>query len=115
MERHVDHFAPDCADEAWLREVAARNWVAVTHDARIRYKPNELSAVMSHGVSLLVVVGHAQYADLAASFALTAPRIFRFLDDHDPPFIGKVYRPSPSEAAREPRTPGRVELWHPRR
>ncbi len=47
VERHTDHFAHDCEDNEWLREVAARGWVALTHDARIRYKPNELAATSS--------------------------------------------------------------------
>jgi hypothetical protein len=52
VERHADHFAPTCPDEEWLRAIAARGWVAVTHDARIRYKPNELAAVIAHDVTL---------------------------------------------------------------
>ena len=35
VERHADHFAPDCADEIWLAEVGKRGWIAVTHDGRI--------------------------------------------------------------------------------
>ena len=59
VERHVDHFLPDCPDETWLSEVSAQGWIAVTHDARIRYKPNARAVVMAHKVLLLVVVGHA--------------------------------------------------------
>jgi hypothetical protein len=65
VERHADHFAHDCADADWLREVSARGWVAITHDGRIRYKPNELAAIVVHKVSLLVVVGKAPHPDLA--------------------------------------------------
>jgi len=53
VERHRDHFPPECPDEDWLAEVGRREWIAVTHDARIRYKPNELAAVVRHGVRLL--------------------------------------------------------------
>lgn len=55
VERHRDHFPPDCSDESWLRVVGERGWVAVTHDQHIRYKPNEREAVMRHGLGLLVV------------------------------------------------------------
>ena len=113
VERHADHFAPDCADETWLRHVSAEHWVAVTHDARIRYKPNELAAVIQHSVSLLVVVGKAPYADLARSFVATVPRILTFLAEHRPPFIGKVYRPSPVDLSLSAEAPGRVDLWYP--
>jgi len=114
VERHRDHFPPDCADETWLRVVGQRGWVALTHDRRIRYKPNELNAVMRHRVALLVVVGKAPYPDLARAFVTTFPRIRRFLERNAPPFIAKVYRPTPAEVARNPDAPGRVEIWYPR-
>jgi hypothetical protein len=47
VERHGDHFAPDTPDEVWLEKVGKRGWIALTHDRRIRYKPNERNAVCS--------------------------------------------------------------------
>lgn len=114
VERHRDHFPPDCPDETWLREVGRRGWVALTHNSRIRYTPNELKAVMEHGVALLVVIGAAPYPDLAQAFVRTWPRIDAFLGRHEPPFIAKVYRPTPAESARRADAAGRVELWHPK-
>ncbi len=114
VERHRDHFAPDCADEVWLQSVGEQGWVALTHDRRIRYKPNELEAVIRHEVALLVIVGSAPHPDLAHGFVKTLPRIRRFLDRNRPPFIGKVYRPTPAEVARRGNAPGRVELWYPK-
>jgi hypothetical protein len=115
VERHTDHFAHDCPDDEWLREVAHRGWVAITHDGRIRYKPNELAAVVQHRVSLLVVIGDATYAQLAGAFVATLPRVLAFLEEHRPPVIGKIYRPSPADVAKNPRVTGRVELWYPKR
>ena len=65
VERHADHFAPTASDESWLAHVGRKGWCAVTHDARIRYKPNELAAVERHRVRLLVVVGKAPLPQLA--------------------------------------------------
>jgi hypothetical protein len=113
VERHADHFAPDTPDAVWLEVVGKRGWIAVTHDHRIRYKPNERDAVMRHGVGLLVVVGAAPSPDLARAFVATLPRIERFLAEHERPFIAKVYRPAAPEMARGAAA-GRVELWHPR-
>jgi hypothetical protein len=28
VERHRDHFPPDCSDQEWLAEVGKRDWVA---------------------------------------------------------------------------------------
>ena len=112
VERHADQFAPDTADEVWLEAVGKRGF-ALTHDRRIRYKANERDAVMRHGVALLVIVGAAPFADLAGAFVTTLPRIERFLARHKPPFIAKVYRPSPAETERLGAAPGHVELWYP--
>lgn len=113
VERHADHFAHDCPDETWLEAVGTRGWVAITHDGRIRYKPNELAAVMAHRVPLLVMIGHAPYPQLAEAFVVTIPRILAFLEKHEPPIIAKVYRPSTADHAADPMAPGRIELWHP--
>jgi hypothetical protein len=113
--RHRDHFAPDCPDEEWLQVVGGKAWIALTHDARIRYKPNELAAVVRYRVSLLVIVGNARFSELAHNFVATAMRIERFLEAHVPPLIAKIYRPTPAEKARNPSAPGTVSLWYPRR
>jgi PIN like domain len=114
VERHTDHFAPDAPDETWLEAVGKRGWIALTHDRRIRYKPNERDAVMRHGVALLVIVGAASFPDLAHAFVSTLPRVESFLARHKPPFIAKVYRPTPDEVSHGA-TAGRVELWYPQR
>ena len=113
VERHADHFAHDTSDEVWLEAVGKNGWIALTHDRRIRYKPNERDAVMRHGVALLVIVGAAPFPDLAHAFLTSVPVIEHFLGRHQPPFIAKVYRPSPAETVRRSTAPGRVELWYP--
>lgn len=114
VERHTDHFEPDCSDETWLQAVAERGWIAVTHDRRIRYKPNELEAVVRYRVALLVIIGAAPYPELARSFVATRRRIEAFLDRRKPPFIAKVYRPLSSELKKNSDAPGAVTLWYPR-
>lgn len=102
VERHVDHFAPDCPDSEWLAEISAKGWVAVTHDKRIRYKPNELAAVIEHKAALLVVVGAAPFDDLAKAFVSTLAAIVKFVSEHERPYIAKVYRPSPAAVKVNP-------------
>jgi len=92
VERHRDHFAADTPDEEWLEAIGRNGWIAITHDTRIRYKPNELAAVERHGVALLVVVGKAPFPDLARSFVANAPIIERFVQEQSPPYVAKVYR-----------------------
>ena len=79
--------------------------VAITHDVRIRYRPNELAAVQRHGVTLLVVVGKAPLPELARSFVASRRRIEALLDSQGPPLIAKVYRPGAAELAKNPEPP----------
>ena len=113
VERHADHFPPECPDSEWLAEVSARGWVAITHDKRIRYKPNELAAVVDHKAALLVIVGDAPFAALAHSFVAASAKIVDFVQNHERPFIAKVYRASPAELKQDPSASGKVEKWCP--
>lgn len=102
VERHRGHFRPDCPAEEWLHSVGQRGWVALTHDTRIRYKPNELAAVERNNVRLLVVVGAAPYPKLALSFVPTHHRVEAFLAREQAPFIAKVYRATPADLVNSP-------------
>lgn len=111
VERHRDHFEANASDEQWLAFVGEKQWVALTHNSRIRYTPNEKQAVIAHRVALLVIVGHAPFPDLAKSFVATRRRIEAFLEKHQPPFIAKVYRPAPAELENHASAPGHIVLW----
>ena len=87
--------------------------MAITHDARIRYKPNERDAVLAHGVALLVLVGDAPFAELAANFVASRQRIEAFIDAGTPPYIAKIYRPNIKELDANPLASGRIERWFP--
>ncbi|MCW5661662.1 MAG: hypothetical protein KIT60_28505 [Burkholderiaceae bacterium] len=113
VERHADHFAHDTPDAQWLTAVGERGWIVVTHDERIRYKANELAAVIEHRIAMLLVVGHAPHAQLAEHFVQTIARIDAFVATHQPPYIAKVYRPTPKELALRPDAPGSVVHWYP--
>lgn len=114
VERAADHFAHNTPDPEWLETVGQHGWTVVTHDGRIRYKPNELAAVVQHRVALLVVIGKLPYPQLARNFVATLPRIEAFLTAHSPPFIAKVYRPTSAELTKSVDALGSVTLWYPR-
>lgn len=115
VERHGDLFPPDGSDEQWLEHCGTRGRVALTHNIRIRYVPNELAVVRQFKVQLIVLVGQAPTAELAHNFVRTVQRIEPWLDSHAGPIILKVYRPGAADLARSPEAPGRVELWYPPR
>ena len=113
VESHDDHFDQTTRDEEWLERVGSAGWIAITRDQRIRYKPNELAAVVSHRVALLVLIGDAPFAELANSLVASLNRVERFVGSRTPPYIAKVYRAGAAERQRRPGAPGRVELWYP--
>jgi len=114
VERHADLFKPEGTDEEWLEHCGRSGRIAITHNSRIRYVPNELAAVKRFGVRLIVVVGQAPTVELARNFVHSVSHIERMLDGRTPPFILKVYRASPGELAKAPDAPGRVEVWYPK-
>ena len=114
VERHGDLFEPGGSDEQWLEHCGTNGRIAISHNSRIRYVPNELAAVKRFKVPLLILVGRVATAELAHNFVRTLPRIEAFLDGRVTPFIGKVYRATPVELAKSAAALGRVELWFPK-
>ena len=114
VEQHADLFPPGGSDEQWLAHCGTKGRIAISHNSRIRYVPNELAAVKRFKVALLILVGQASTAELAHNFVRTLQRIETLLDTLTPPFIAKVYRPAPIELARSPNATGRVEVWFPK-
>jgi hypothetical protein len=114
VERHCDLFPENGPDEQWLEYVGKKNRIALTHDRRIRYRPNELVAVVNHKVRLLVFVGSSPLPALATNFIATLPKIENFIAKHEPPYIAKIYRASPADLARNPNASGAITLWYPK-
>ena len=108
VERHADLFPPGRSDEQWLEHCGRNGRVAISHNWRIRYVPNELAAVVRFKVQLIIVVGRAPTSELALSFVASIEKIETFLALHKPPYIAKLYRAASSG------TPGRIEIWYPK-
>lgn len=113
VEKHHDLFPPNGSDEQWLEYCGNAKRIAITHNQRIRYTPNELAAVIEHVVALLVVIGCAPFPDLARNLVNTIATIEAFLDAQEAPFIAKVYRAAPADLARNPTAPGTIAVWYP--
>ena len=92
VEIHDDHF-PDqrTPDETWLRFVGERGWVAITPDARIRYRENERAAVRSANVRQFVLTARGLTGvEIGELLAAAIPKIRRLVEEFEPPFIGKI-------------------------
>ncbi len=113
VERHLDLFRHDAPDEVWLEHCGRNGRIALSHNLRIRYTPNELAAVKDHGVSLIILIGKVPLPQLADNFVYSLSRIEAFIDRREPPYIAKLYRPSLAELAKNPGLPGSIKPWFP--
>ena len=84
IERHGDLFPPNGSDEEWLQHCGMNGRIAVSHNSRIRYVPNELEAVKRFKVPLLILVGQVTTLELAHNFVRTLARIEAFLEGGSP-------------------------------
>ena len=112
IERHDDHFAQDTRDEDWIRTVASRHWVGITHDQQVRRRPNEKAAILDSSLRVIVVASRLPFPAVAEHFVRSIPQVERFLARHPAgPWVAGFYCPTPSELSskRDPR--GRMERW----
>ena len=113
IEPHSDHFAGETPDAEWLPVVADRDWYVLSNDLGIHRKRIERELVINGGIGLFLVVGgHAPMRHLAHNFVNTYALVEKFIEDHERPFIAKIYRPIPKSLVAEGK-PGSVELKWP--
>ena len=110
---HVDYFAEDAADAEWLPVVAARGWYVLSNDLGIHRKRIEREIVINKGIGLFLLVGgHAPMPHIAQNFVNTYALVEKFIEDHERPFLAKIYRPNPIRLVEEGK-PGSVKLRWP--
>lgn len=100
-ERHDDHWDQTTQDSVWLAGVAARRWVVLTKDERIRYRPLELQAIESARLrTFIMICGNVRGADTARILLAAMPRILAVVDTQRGPFIYYVYKDSTVKKVR---------------
>lgn len=105
-ELHDDHFPQNTEDTVWLATVAARKWVVLTKDERIRYRPLELQALKFARVRVFILIsGNVRGAETAAILLKAMPKILETISGQAGPFIYFVYKDSTLRRAsfRRPR------------
>ncbi len=88
VEVHDDHFPSDATDEAWLKAVGAKGWIVLTKVSRIRYRPNEISALKeAKAVAVVLVAGNLIGAEMADLFVKTLRKIEHIAGNATPPAL----------------------------
>jgi hypothetical protein len=97
---HQDHFPQDAEDVVWMPEVARRGWIIISPDIRISRDRLEVDAIMTSGASVFCLSGGQCTAEeKARNFLRCLPQVAKVVDSTPPPFIAKVYRPTPTTRA----------------
>ncbi|RFP61030.1 MAG: hypothetical protein BJG00_005690 [Limnothrix sp. CACIAM 69d] len=100
VEHHGDCFAQNTPDPEWLTVVGDRGWVVLTKDEAIGTNKLELGAIARAEARVFILVsGNLGRQQMAALFVEVLPKLERFSQGNQAPFIAKIYRD------------GRVELW----
>jgi predicted nuclease of predicted toxin-antitoxin system len=103
VEQHSDHFAPEAPDVEWLPVVTEQDWVVLTKDENIGREPREVEAIARAGARVFILVsGNLTRQQMADLFVEVLPKLEKFNQGNQPPFIAKIYKD------------GRVELWRKR-
>lgn len=94
VERHDDHFAQDTRDEVLFREIAARGWVFLTQDKKIRSRAPERRELLRHGVRTVSVVSTANLsaAETVAALLRSEAKLADALERETAPFIIAAYK-----------------------
>ncbi len=91
IEIHDDHFKRDEEDRVWLAEAGRRNWVVLTKDQRLRYRPLEIRALRESSVRVFILTaGNLRGIEIAQLFSEALPAIYSFLHHHAGPFVAKL-------------------------
>ena len=88
-----ERFAGGTKDPVWLREVGRNGWVLLTKDSRIRYRRNEMQALLSSGARSFVLVSrNLPGLEMAEIFVKALPAIKKMCVRQPAPFIAHVWR-----------------------
>lgn len=91
VEVHDDHLPQDATDETWLALAGRNNWVVLTKDKRIRYRPLERRSLLDAGLRAFVLTSaSATGAQMAAAFVAALPKMLRLVATRSGPWIAAV-------------------------
>ena len=100
IEHHGDHFDQNAPDIEWLPVVGDRSWVVLTKDQALGSNALELRAIArSHTRVFSLASGNLTRQQMADLFVEVLPKLKKFTQGNQAPFIAKIYKD------------GRVELW----
>ncbi|MCE2501796.1 MAG: hypothetical protein J4G13_13185 [Dehalococcoidia bacterium] len=92
LETFLAHFQSGTPDTEWIPAVAARGWVVLTNDARLKYNPIERDTIMGSNAAVIILAAGYTHPEMAEMFLSARRLVLEFLRYHEPPFIARLYR-----------------------
>lgn len=90
---HDECFPAGSEDPVWLRRAGAKGWIVLTKDSRIRYRRNEIEALLKFGVRSFVLVSrNLPGPEMANIFVKALPAIKKMCQEQAAPFIAHIHR-----------------------
>lgn len=81
-------FPQGTADAEWMAALAKRQWIVLTKDERIRYRPLELNALKTAGLRVFVLVaGNLRGVEMADVLASAVDRIIQAAHENTGPYL----------------------------
>jgi predicted nuclease of predicted toxin-antitoxin system len=91
VEIHDDHFPRDEEDRVWLQAVGERDWVVLTKDQKLRYRPLEIAALRASNARVFVLTaGNLRGSEVAVIFVHALTRICSILQSQAGPFVARI-------------------------
>ncbi len=90
-EKHLDHFLRGVEDTEWIPIVAAKGWVLLTSDARIRYNSLERDAVKSNNLRMFYFTRNdIAGREMGTALSRAIPKILSLCRGQHPPFAASI-------------------------
>ena len=87
--------------------VAEKGWIALSHNKCQKRVKLERDAAMNAGAAVFYLTGKRN-DEVISNLIATVPRIIRFREKHEPPFMARVTRPEAKFAVGS--RPGGIEM-----
>ncbi len=90
---HDECFSRGTEDRVWLGKAGRNGWVVLTKDSKIRYRRNEMQALLSsHTRSFVLVSSNLPGTEMAKIFVKALPAMKKLCEVQPAPFIAHVWR-----------------------
>ena len=88
-----ERFTSGTEDPVWLLEVGSNGWILLTKDSKIRYRRNEVQALLSSGArSFVLVSSNLPGREMAEIFVKALTSMKKLCAAQPSPFIAHVHR-----------------------